>query len=121
MSFFLALDERLHVGRRDQAHLVAELADCPSPVVPARAGFHGHAAAWLARKEAQHLLAPEPSAEQDGAGCARPVRLEHVLGQIQADGADLLHSRLPPVVLNSHHHGTSMPSGGVHPITGTSS
>jgi transposase len=63
--------------------------------MPARAGFHGNAAAWLARKEAQHLLAPELLAEQDGAGCARPVRLEHVLRQIQTDGANLFHGRLP--------------------------
>ena len=37
----LALDERLHVGRRDQPHLVAELADRAAPVMRARAGLHG--------------------------------------------------------------------------------
>src|SRR5918993_2516429 len=97
----LALDERLHVGWRDQPHLVAELADRPTPMMRARAGLHGDEAAGLACQEGQHLLAPEPLAEHDGAGRARAVRLEHVLGQVQADGANLFHGRLPPVVLNT--------------------
>jgi hypothetical protein len=62
------------LGRRDQVHLVAEIADRPSPVVPAGAGFHSDPAAWLAREEDQHLLAPKPLA----AGCARPLGLEPV-------------------------------------------
>ena len=97
----LALDERLHVGRRDQPHLVTEIADCSSPVMRARAGLHGDAAARLTREEGQHLLAPELLAEQNTAGCARAVRLEHVLGQVQADGANPFHGRLPPVVPNT--------------------
>src|SRR3954462_6517637 len=118
MSFFWPLDERLHVGRRDQPHLVAELADRASPVMRTRAGLHGDKAAGLARKERQYLLAPELLAEHDSAGQPGAVRLEHVLGQIKADGANLFHGRLPQVVLKHHHLGTSMPSGGVHPITG---
>src|SRR4051794_17698226 len=55
----------------------------------------------LARKEGQHLLAPKLLADDDGAGRARSVHLKHVLGQIQADGANLSHGRLPPVVLNN--------------------
>ncbi len=47
----LPLDERLHVGRRDQPHLVAELADRASPVVRARAGLHGDKAAGLTAKK----------------------------------------------------------------------
>jgi transposase len=44
-----------------------------------------------------------------------PCAWNTCLARFQADGSDLLHSRLPPVVLNSHHHGTSMPSGGRPP------
>src|SRR5215203_4371690 len=67
----LPLDERLHVGRRDQPHLVAELADRASPVMRTRAGLHGDKAAGLARKERQYLLAPELLAEHDSAGHGR--------------------------------------------------
>src|SRR3954470_11775178 len=83
----LAFNQRLHVRRRDQSDFVAEFSDRASPVVRARARLHRDNAAGLARKEGEHLRAPELLAENDGARCARAVRLEHVLGQIQADGA----------------------------------
>lgn len=37
---FLAFQERLRVGRRDQPDLVTEIADCPAPVMGARARIH---------------------------------------------------------------------------------
>jgi hypothetical protein len=52
------------------------------------AGFHSDPAARLPRKERQDLLAPELLAERDRAGCSHAGRLENVLGQIQADGAN---------------------------------
>src|SRR5215813_3201169 len=36
----LPLDERLDVGRRDQAHMMAQLTDLTRPVVRAGTGFH---------------------------------------------------------------------------------
>src|SRR3954453_10024214 len=104
----LAFNERLHVRRRDQSGFVAEFSDRASPVVRARARLHRDNAAGLARKEGEHLRAPELLAENDGARRARAVRLEHVLGQIQADGANLFHGRLPLVVFNT----TTIPRGG---------
>jgi hypothetical protein len=67
----------------------------------AGAGLHGDKAAGLTREEGQDLLAPKLLAEQDGAGRARAVRLKHALRQIQSDGANLTHGRLPRVVFNT--------------------
>ena len=86
----------------------------PRPVVGARASLHGDAAAWLAGEKSQHLLAPELLAEDNSSGRTRAMCLEHVLVQIQADGANLFHGRSPVMVLKRHHLGTSMPSAGVH-------
>src|SRR5215472_8093800 len=47
----LPLDERFDVGRRDQAHMMAQLSDLTRPVVRAGTGFHRHdAPACAARK-----------------------------------------------------------------------
>ena len=70
-------------------------------MVSARTGLHGDKAARLIREKGQHLFTSELLAEYDGAGRARAVRLEHVLGEIQADRASLFHGRLPLVVLNT--------------------
>lgn len=100
----LPLDEGLHVGRRDQLHCVAELADLPAPVMRAGTGLHSDDARGLSGEEGQHLFAPQLPAEDRRTGGIRAVRLEDVLGQIQADGADgvhLCHGRLPLVALNA--------------------
>ena len=45
------------------------------------------------------------------------MHLEHILGKIQADDANLCHGRFPlSDVYNTRYLGTLMPSGGVHPI-----
>ena len=82
----------------------------PAPLMRAGASLRRHAKARLARKEPQVLLAPELLSEYDGARRARRVHLENVLGEIQADGGNLFHGRLPPVV-STPPLGTSMPSG----------
>lgn len=65
------------------------------------AGLHRDETGRLGGEEDQHVLAPEPLAEQDGSSDIGAMRPEDVLGQIQADGAHLCHGRLPPVVLNA--------------------
>src|SRR4051812_32731510 len=114
----LPLDERLHVSRRNQPHLVPQLGDLACPVVSARARLHGDKTAGLRGEEGEHLIAPQPLAEQDSAGGTCPMCLEHVLGQIQSDRANFCHGRLPSSGCQHHHFGTSMPSGGVHSISG---
>src|SRR4051794_33860131 len=113
----LPLDERLHVSRRNQPHLVPQLGDLACPVVSARARLHGHKTARLRGEEGEHLIAPQLLAEQDRAGDTCRVCLEQVLGQIQSDRANFCHGRLPSSGGQHHHFGTSMPSGGVHSIT----
>ena len=54
----LALNEGLHVGRRDQLDRVAELADLAAPMIRAGAGLHRHEAGWLGRKEGEYLITP---------------------------------------------------------------
>jgi len=44
------------------------------------------------------------------------MRLKHILCDIQTNHRNLTHSRLLKLVLNNTYLGTSMPSGGVHPI-----
>src|SRR3954449_3733725 len=113
----LPLDERLHVSRRNQPHLVPQLGDLACPVVSARARLHGDKTARLRGEEGEHLIAPQLLAELDRAGDTCRVCLEHVLGQIQSDRANFCHGRLPSSGGQHHHFGTSMPSGGVHSIT----
>ena len=62
------LDERLHVSRRNQPHLVPQLGDLACPVVSARARLHGNKTARLRGEEGEHLIAPQPLAEQDVPG-----------------------------------------------------
>jgi hypothetical protein len=97
---------------------MAKLADLAGPMMSAWAGFHRDKTRRLGREEAQNLLAPQLLTKDRRAGGIRAVGLKDVLGQIQADGANFRHGRSPVVALKHHHLGTSMPSGGVHPIIG---
>jgi len=51
----LPLDEGLDVGRRDQPHAMAQLADLASPVVRTCAGFHCDNTGCLCRQEPEKL------------------------------------------------------------------
>jgi hypothetical protein len=64
-------------------------------MVSARAGLHRHQASRLAGEERQHLLTSQLLAENHAPRRIRAVRLEDVLGQIQADRRNLAH-RTPP-------------------------
>lgn len=95
---------------------MAERAELAGPVVSAGTGLHRHQAARLACEEAQHLIAPKLLAEHHAASGVSAERLENALRQIETDRRNLAHGRLLRVVLQHLHSGTSMPSGGVHPI-----
>jgi hypothetical protein len=70
--------------------------------VSARAGFHCNEATWLSREEAQDLFTPQLFAEYRRTGGIRPMGLDDILGQIQADRANLRHGR-SPLALKLHH------------------
>src|SRR5215470_2299743 len=90
----LPLDERLDVGRRDQAHLMAQLADLTRPVVRAGTGFHCNDAPRLCCQETEKLHASDALAKEHMPGRVRSMDLEHVLRDVQTDCANLLHRRL---------------------------
>src|SRR3954452_20432996 len=112
----LSLDERLHVRRRDQLHRVAKLGDLAAPVVGAATGLHGHRTGRQRGQERQELAAAQLLAKDHRARAVSPMELKDVLGEIEADGANLVHGRLlewaltPPL-----WHAEAV--GGVHTIT----
>src|SRR3954470_7289734 len=112
----LSLDERLHVRRRDQLHRVAELGNLTPPVVSAATGLHGHRAGRERCQEREELAAAQLLAKDNSSRAVGSVQLKDVLGEIQSDGAHLVHGRLlewpatPPL-----WHTTA--AGGVHTIT----
>src|SRR3954452_6609985 len=98
----LPFDERLHVRRRDQLHRVAELGDLAAPVVSARAGLQGHRAGWKRCEERKELAAAQLLAKDHRARAVGSVQLKDVLGEIEADGAHLVHGRLLEWALVGH-------------------
>lgn len=54
---FLARDERLHTGRRDQLHIMARRDQLAAPVMRRTAGFHADKARRL-RSEKRQDIAP---------------------------------------------------------------
>ena len=90
----VALDERFHVDRRDQFHLVAELPDLPAPMMRARAGLHRHHAGRLRRQKWHDLGPRQLPAERNGSVRMRSMRLKTVLREINPDDANLFHGRL---------------------------
>ena len=101
-------DEGLHIDRRDQFHLVAELLGLPTPIVSARARFHRHRTARLRREEVKQLAPAQLLPERNRPVCVRPMQLKAVLRQIDPDDGNLLHGcLLPKVVRPRNHIGTS--------------
>src|SRR4051795_591197 len=90
----LPLHVRLDVGRRDQAHGVAQLAEFTRPVMPPGAGLHRHRAGRLGGEECEPLRPHQALAEYHTAGRVCPVRLENPLRNIQSDRVSLSHGCL---------------------------
>src|SRR5205823_2682398 len=69
-------------------------------------------------KELDDLLAPQLTGDDDFAGTIYAMHLEHVLGEINADGANLhVDDPSSDSLFNDHPLAHSMPGAGVvHPI-----
>lgn len=107
-SFLLPLDERLDIVRRDQTHRVTGSRHLLRPVMRAGASLHRHAARRLPRHEPDELRPRQLLAEQHGPVRRRAMHLEHVLCEIDADDANLIHvCHLLQLVLRHHEFGTS--------------
>src|SRR3954453_20545885 len=77
--------------------------------------LHGHRAGRQRGQECQKLAAAQLLAKDHRARAVSPMELKDVLGEIEADGADLVHGRLLEWALTPHS-GTLRPSGGAHTI-----
>jgi hypothetical protein len=86
---FRPFDIALHVTRRHQTHGVTELGDFTRPMMSGSAGFHADQARGNLAKEANDLLAPQLTRDDDLTRTIHAVHLEHVLGEIHADAANL--------------------------------
>jgi hypothetical protein len=72
-----------------QAHGVAHALKLARPVVGAAAGFHANQAGRQVHEEGSHLFALERLVEHGFAVLIHAVDLEHILGQIDANGCNL--------------------------------
>ena len=85
----LPLDEWLDVGWRHQSNGMTQFADFSCSVVRAGTGFHRDDTGRLCREKADELPASNALAEQNLAGGIGPMRLEHVLRDVQPDRGNL--------------------------------
>ena len=87
----LALDERLHVDRRDQAHIVSQLLELATPAMCRGASLHGDNAPGLLGNKCQNLTPGKLLAKHNRPVLARPVQLENALCQVNADDGNFRH------------------------------
>src|SRR4051812_26555018 len=94
----------------------------------AAAGLHGHRAGRQRCQEREELAAAQLLAKDHRARAVSPMELKDVFGEIESDGANLVHGRLlewaltPPLWHAEAVGGASTPSspGGLGRCTGTS-
>ena len=84
-----ALDVRLHVARRHQTHIVPERLELARPMVRCGAGFHADQAGRHLLEKADQLPAAELPRDHRLSRSVDAMHLEHVLGDIQTDRANL--------------------------------
>src|ERR1035437_6583685 len=85
----VALDVGLHILRRHQTNLVAELRQFTRPIMCRGAGFHADKAWRQSLEELYQLAAAELLSDNDLLSRVDAVNLEHVLGDIQTDRGNL--------------------------------
>src|SRR3974390_136797 len=95
---FRPFDIALHIARRHQAHGVAEFGNFTCPMMSGCAGFHADQAGRNLAKQFNDLLPSQLSGDDDIANAIHAVHLEYVLGEINADGANLHVDDPPPVI-----------------------
>jgi hypothetical protein len=80
-----AFDIGLHVVRRHQPYIVAELAQSAPLVMRRPAGFHANYARGQSLEERKQLHAFDCLIEDHAAVLGNTVNLKNILGQIEAD------------------------------------
>jgi hypothetical protein len=84
----VTFEERLHVLRRDQTHIVADRCKLPADVMGARAGLHADQAARNIGKTASKLTTGHLLLQNDGAPLVQPNQVERVLTKVDPDCGD---------------------------------
>src|SRR5215207_9168619 len=95
---------------------MTELGDLAPPIVSARTRLQGHRAGRERGQERQKLAAAQLLAKDYSSRAVGSVQLKDVLGEIQSDGAHLVHGRLLewPATPSLWH---TTAAGGVHTCT----
>src|SRR6478736_5198437 len=94
----IALDVGLHILRRHQADLVAQLRQLTRPIVRRGTGLHADDARRQSFEERHNLAAAKLLSDDDLLGPVNAVNLEHVLGDIQTDRGNLHVDGSPDVI-----------------------
>ena len=106
----VAQDITAGVMHRQQTHAVAQLLECPRPVVGRTASLQQNRGRWPVGEESHHLTPGQTSSLADAAGVIGHGDLKHGLGQIHGDGRMLLHGLLlSRAAMTPNHVGTQMP------------
>lgn len=86
---FVTHDERLGVGWRDEPNVMAQVAYLTAPKVGAAAGFHRDHARRQPSEVLKDLIPSHLLAKHCPARAIGPMRLEHILRQIEPDRDNL--------------------------------
>ena len=108
----------LHVCRRHQADIVAELAKLTAPVMSGPARLHANQTTRQSLEELQQLSTLDRLVEDDASILGNPVNLKHVLGQIQPYGLNC-HWVAPLLAVHDNctmAHCDAGGAGAIHPI-----
>src|SRR3954447_5626326 len=116
MSFFCRLTNGFTYAGAISFTVWPSLAISRPPVVGARTRLQGHRAGRQCGQEREELAAAQLLAKDHRARAVSPMQLKDVLGEIQSDGAHLVHGRLLewPATPSLWH---TTAAGGVHTIT----
>ena len=111
----VAPDKRLHIGRRDQPHLVAERAQAAAPVMRRATRLDPDLRRRQLGKKPRHLAPPQALLNDDLPARILAVDLKHRLRDVEPDRDSLHRDGLRCWSFNRPQLGTSMPSGGRPP------
>src|SRR3954447_16509151 len=94
MSFFCCLTNGFTSAGAMRRTVWPSLAISRPPIVSAATGLHGHRAGREGCEERQKLAAAQLLAKDHRARAVSPMKLKDVFGEIESDGANLVHGRL---------------------------
>ena len=109
----------LHIGGRDEPHIMTQRADLASPEVRRRACLQTDPTGWKITEKIQNGGPAKLPAKDDLAVSVNTVKLEDRLGQIDPDGCNILCRTAPSIgwFLTASRWHIAMPQvGAVHTI-----